>query len=115
LAIRDDAEFLFNDSIDIPSSPATGRWEVLGMLAAMREADDVFFDGVSQIRMPRWHRGRVALAGDAAYAPSFLTGQGSSLVLVGAYMLAGSLSGRDHAAGLAAYEDGTLPLKPAAG
>ncbi|MEV6623919.1 FAD-dependent monooxygenase [Amycolatopsis sp. NPDC051106] len=60
-------------------------------------------------------RGRVALAGDAAYAPSFLTGQGSCLALVGAYMLAGSLAGRDHAAGLAAYEDGTLPLKPAAG
>jgi 2-polyprenyl-6-methoxyphenol hydroxylase-like FAD-dependent oxidoreductase len=86
---------------------ADAGWEVPGMLAAMHEADDVFFDGVSQIRMPRWHRGRVALAGDAAYAPSFLTGQGSSLALVGAYMLAGSLAGRDHAAGFAAYEDGT--------
>jgi 2-polyprenyl-6-methoxyphenol hydroxylase-like FAD-dependent oxidoreductase len=86
---------------------ADAGWEVPGMLAAMHEADDVFFDGVSQIRLPRWHRGRVALAGDAAYAPSFLTGQGSSLALVGAYMLAGSLAGRDHAAGFAAYEDGT--------
>jgi 2-polyprenyl-6-methoxyphenol hydroxylase-like FAD-dependent oxidoreductase len=82
-------------------------WEVPGMLAAMHEADDVFFDGVNQIRMPRWHRGRVALAGDAAYAPSFLTGQGSSLALVGAYMLAGSLADRDHITGLAAYEDST--------
>lgn len=86
---------------------ADAGWEVPAMLAAMHEADDVFFDGVSQIRMPRWHSGRVALAGDAAYAPSFLTGQGSSLALVGAYMLAGSLAGRDHTAGFAAYEAGT--------
>ncbi|WP_432039239.1 FAD-dependent monooxygenase [Streptomyces cucumeris] len=82
-------------------------WEVPGMVAAMREADDLFFDVVSQIRLPRWSSGRVALVGDAAYAPSFLTGQGSSLALVGAYMLAGSLADRDHAAGFAAYEQNT--------
>ncbi|MFH8359745.1 FAD-dependent monooxygenase [Streptomyces anulatus] len=83
-------------------------WEVPGMLAALRDADDLFFDEVSQIRMPRWSSGRVALVGDAAYAPSFLTGQGSSLALVGAYMLAGSLAAeRDHAAGFAAYERDT--------
>ncbi|MFE2848901.1 FAD-dependent monooxygenase [Streptomyces scopuliridis] len=86
---------------------ADAGWEVPGMLAAMRDADDLFFDVVSQIRMPRWSSGRVALVGDAAYAPSFLTGQGSSLALVGAYMLAGSLADRDHAAGFAAYEHNT--------
>ncbi|MFE7541027.1 FAD-dependent monooxygenase [Streptomyces platensis] len=86
---------------------ADAGWEVPGMLAAMRDADDLFFDGVSQIRMPHWSSGRVALVGDAAYAPSFLTGQGSSLALVGAYMLAGSLADRDHAAGFAAYEHHT--------
>ena len=86
---------------------ADAGWEVPGMLTALRDADDLFFDGVSQIRMPRWSSGRVALVGDAAYAPSFLTGQGSSLALVGAYMLAGSLADRDHAAGFAAYEHHT--------
>ncbi|MFI2257618.1 FAD-dependent monooxygenase [Streptomyces tubercidicus] len=86
---------------------ADARWEVPGMLAALRDADDLFFDGVSQIRMPRWSSGRVALVGDAAYAPSFLTGQGSSLALVGAYMLAGSLADRGHTAGFAAYEHHT--------
>ncbi|WP_432097638.1 FAD-dependent monooxygenase [Streptomyces sp. bgisy100] len=86
---------------------ADAGWEVPGMVAAMRDADDLFFDGVSQIRMPRWSSGRVALVGDAAYAPSFLTGQGSSLALVGAYMLAGSLADRDHAAGFTAYEHHT--------
>ncbi|MCM4083429.1 FAD-dependent monooxygenase [Paractinoplanes hotanensis] len=82
-------------------------WEVPGMLAAMHKADDLFFDGVSQIHLPRWSSGRVALLGDAAYAPSFLTGQGTSLALVGAYMLAASLADRDHAAGFAAYERDT--------
>ncbi|SER56352.1 FAD-dependent oxidoreductase [Streptomyces qinglanensis] len=82
-------------------------WEVPGMLAALHDADDLFFDAVSQIRMPRWSSGRVALVGDAAYAPSFLTGQGSSLALVGAYMLAASLADRDHVAGFAAYEQHT--------
>ncbi|MDC0769166.1 FAD-dependent monooxygenase [Streptomyces sp. HD] len=82
-------------------------WEVPGMIAAMRDAEDLFVDVVSQIRMPRWSSGRVALVGDAAYAPSFLTGQGSSLALVGAYMLAGALADRDAAAGFAAYEDTT--------
>ncbi|MFD9940477.1 FAD-dependent monooxygenase [Nonomuraea sp. NPDC059023] len=86
---------------------ADAGWEVPGMLAAMRETDDVFFDAVSQIRMPGWSSGRVALVGDAAYAPSFLSGQGTSLALVGAYMLAGSLVGRDPAAGFAAYEQST--------
>lgn len=80
-------------------------WEVPAMVTALRHADDPFFDTVSQIRMPRWSSGRVALVGDAAYAPSFLTGQGSSLALVGAYLLAGSLAAhRDHTAAFAAYE-----------
>ncbi|MGW7042121.1 FAD-dependent monooxygenase [Streptomyces avermitilis] len=86
---------------------ADARWEVPGLIAAMRDADDLFIDVVSQIRMPRWSSGRVALVGDAAYAPSFLTGQGTSLALVGAYMLAGSLADRDAAAGFAAYEHNT--------
>lgn len=67
-------------------------WEVPALVAGMRAADDVFFDVVSQIRMPRWSTGRVGLVGDAAHAPSFLSGQGSSLALVGAYVLAGELA-----------------------
>jgi 2-polyprenyl-6-methoxyphenol hydroxylase-like FAD-dependent oxidoreductase len=84
---------------------ADAGWEVPGILAAMRDADDLFFDTAGQIRMPHWSSGRVALVGDAAYAPSFLTGQGSSLALVGAYMLANALAtNRDHTAAFATYE-----------
>lgn len=86
---------------------AGAGWEVPGMVDAMRDADDLFFDAAGQIRMPHWSSGRVALVGDAAYAPSFLTGQGSSLALVGAYMLANALAeNRDHTAAFAAYEHG---------
>ncbi|MEV0439484.1 FAD-dependent monooxygenase [Streptomyces spectabilis] len=84
---------------------AGAGWEVPGLVDAMREADDLFCDTAGQIRMPHWSQGRVALVGDAAYAPSFLTGQGTSLALVGAYMLAHSLAThRDHTAAFAAYE-----------
>lgn len=86
---------------------ADAGWQVPGMLNAMRHAEDLFFDTVGQIHLSRWSSGRVALVGDAAYAPSFLTGQGSGLALVGAYMLAGSLAGQDHTAGFAAYEHDT--------
>ena len=78
------------------------------MVTAMCSAADLFFDVVSQIRLPRWSTGRVALVGDAACAPSFLTGQGSSLALAGAYMLAGALAAApDHTAAFAAYERDT--------
>jgi 2-polyprenyl-6-methoxyphenol hydroxylase-like FAD-dependent oxidoreductase len=90
---------------------AADGWEVPRLVAAMRTADDLFFDVISQIHLPRWSTGRVALVGDAAHAPSFLTGQGSSLALVGAYMLAGELAtAPDHASAFAAYEKATRPF-----
>jgi 2-polyprenyl-6-methoxyphenol hydroxylase-like FAD-dependent oxidoreductase len=78
----------------------------------MRSADDFFFDTVSQIRMPRWSTRRVALAGDAAYAPALLSGQGTSLALIGAYVLAGELgaAGGDPALAFAAYERALRPF-----
>ncbi|MEV6556788.1 FAD-dependent monooxygenase [Nocardia sp. NPDC051756] len=80
-------------------------WEIPRMVAEMRAAEDLFFDAVSQIRMTNWSLGRVALVGDAAYAPSFLTGQGTSLALVGAYVLAGELAAHaDHAEAFDAYD-----------
>ncbi|MFJ2813367.1 MULTISPECIES: FAD-dependent monooxygenase [unclassified Streptomyces] len=86
-------------------------WQVPRMVAAMREADDLFFDVVSQIHLPSWSRGRVVLAGDAAHATSFMSGQGSSVSLVGAYVLAGELATHaDHTAAFAAYERTLRPF-----
>jgi 2-polyprenyl-6-methoxyphenol hydroxylase-like FAD-dependent oxidoreductase len=93
---------------------SAGGWEVPRLLEAMKSAKDLYFDSVSQIRMPRWSAGRVALVGDAAYAPSFLSGQGTSMALVGAYVLAGELASHDDpAAAFAAYERITRPFMEA--
>ena len=84
---------------------ADGGWQVPRLVEAMRRADDLYFDSVSQIRMPRWSKGRVGLVGDSAFAPSFLSGQGTSLAIVGAYVLAGELASHtDPADALASYE-----------
>lgn len=90
---------------------AGGGWQVPRMVEALRRADDLFFDTVSQIRTPCWSKGRAALVGDAAYAPSFRSGQGTSIALVGAYVLAGELAAHDDPAdAFAAYERITRPF-----
>ncbi|WP_427007753.1 FAD-dependent monooxygenase [Pseudarthrobacter sp. H2] len=53
--------------------------------------EDIYYDQVAQIRMPRWHTGRVVLLGDAAAAVSLLAGQGASLGMAAAYVLAEEL------------------------
>jgi 2-polyprenyl-6-methoxyphenol hydroxylase-like FAD-dependent oxidoreductase len=84
------------------------------LVEAMQRADDLFFDTVSQIHVPRWSSGRVALVGDAAHAPSFLSGQGSSLALVGAYVLAGELAAHaDPVDAFASYERIARPFMEA--
>jgi len=79
-------------------------WETARMVAAMREADDLFFDVVSQIHLPRWTDGRVALVGDAAHAPSNSSGQGASLSIESAVQLARCLRDLDVPSAFAAYE-----------
>jgi 2-polyprenyl-6-methoxyphenol hydroxylase-like FAD-dependent oxidoreductase len=76
------------------------------LLAELDGSTDFFFDSISQVRMDAWSRGRVVLLGDAAYCPSPLSGMGTGLAVVGAYVLAGELAaaGGSHAAGFAAYE-----------
>ena len=81
-------------------------WEAPEMLSRLPEARTFYLDSASQIRMPAWTRGRVALVGDAAAAPSLLAGQGTALAMIEAYVLAAELqsAGGDHSAGFAAYE-----------
>jgi 2-polyprenyl-6-methoxyphenol hydroxylase-like FAD-dependent oxidoreductase len=82
------------------------RWEIPRLLAAMRDAPDFYFDSVSQIQMDNWSADRVTLVGDAGYCPSPLSGQGTSLALFGAYVLAGApqAAGGDHGIAFAAYQ-----------
>ncbi|MEU9131469.1 FAD-dependent monooxygenase [Kitasatospora sp. NPDC048540] len=68
-------------------------WLVPELLAAMRTAEDFAFDPMGQVHLDSWHRGRTVLLGDAGYCATPLTGLGTSLALVGAYVLAGELAG----------------------
>jgi 2-polyprenyl-6-methoxyphenol hydroxylase-like FAD-dependent oxidoreductase len=70
---------------------AGAGWQCDALLAAAQEADDFYFDSFLQVRMPSWTSGRIALVGDAGYCASPLSGMGTSLALVGAYLLAGEL------------------------
>ncbi|MGW3997787.1 FAD-dependent monooxygenase [Amycolatopsis sp. NPDC004772] len=78
-------------------------WEIPELLSAMREADDFYFDPVCQIVMDRLSTGCVTLLGDAGYCPSPASGQGTSLALAGAYVLAGELAS-DFSEALPRYE-----------
>jgi 2-polyprenyl-6-methoxyphenol hydroxylase-like FAD-dependent oxidoreductase len=69
-----------------------GEWECPRILEALNACGELYFDRVSQIKMPSWSRGRVALVGDAAFCVSLLAGQGSALAMTAAYVLAGELA-----------------------
>ncbi|MFD1544213.1 FAD-dependent monooxygenase [Nonomuraea guangzhouensis] len=86
---------------------AGAGWESATLLAAMPHSPDFYFDSASQVHLDRWSAGRVALVGDAAHSPSPLSGQGTSLALVGAYVLAGELkaAGGDHRVAFARYQE----------
>ena len=84
------------------------------VLAQLDDAP-MYFDALGQVRAPSWSKGRVTLLGDAAFCPSPVGGGGSSLALIGAYVLAGELSrAADHRAALAGYEQFMRPHVAAA-
>lgn len=80
-------------------------WETERVLDGMDRASDLYFEAVSQVRLPRFSDGRVGLVGDAAWCASPISGMGTTLALLGAYVLAGELARHDdHRAAFAAYE-----------
>jgi 2-polyprenyl-6-methoxyphenol hydroxylase-like FAD-dependent oxidoreductase len=70
-------------------------WETARLLEYMESAPDFYFDAVSQVKMDRWSSGRSALVGDAAWCASPLSGMGTGMAVVGAYVLAGELAEAD--------------------
>jgi 2-polyprenyl-6-methoxyphenol hydroxylase-like FAD-dependent oxidoreductase len=87
-------------------------WECPEILRALDRIGELYFDPVTQIRLSQWHRGRVALVGDAAFCPSVLAGEGSSLAMAGAYLLAGELGAAagDFRAAYSSYQARFKPL-----
>jgi 2-polyprenyl-6-methoxyphenol hydroxylase-like FAD-dependent oxidoreductase len=126
-AMRDDRTLflcIFHDDY-LPGDPRTDAerraalhtiygalgWESGAILAALDASPELYFDRISQIRLPHWTRGRVALVGDAAACVSLLAGEGTGLAMAEAYTLAAELSSApDHATAFAAYERRLMPF-----
>lgn len=107
------------DELSLPADPCAAvrraygslGWVVPEVLAHCPPAADVYYDDVAQIEMPSWHRGRVVLLGDACFAVSLLAGQGASLAVAGAFVLAEQLRHADDLdSALAAYERAWRPV-----
>ncbi|EXG81927.1 FAD-dependent monooxygenase [Cryptosporangium arvum] len=87
------AMFLYEgDERDLRAAYADQGWEVPRLLDGVDRADDVYSDALCQVKMDGWHRGPVVLVGDAAWCASPASGQGTSLALVGAYVLGAELA-----------------------
>ncbi len=85
-------------------------WEARRLLEAMPDAYDFYFDEMSQVRLPSWSAGRVTLLGDAAFGPSPMSGQGTSLALIGGYLLAHHIAtAADLPAAFTLWERGFRP------
>jgi 2-polyprenyl-6-methoxyphenol hydroxylase-like FAD-dependent oxidoreductase len=127
LSLRDDVTmflFTFVDDGSVANREPTAQqaalrerladagWEVPAILDRMGDANTFYCDRVSQIRMPSWTRGRVALLGDAAACVSLLAGQGSALAMVEAYVLAAELARAkgNHVEAFARYEKELMPF-----
>ncbi|MFJ4669427.1 FAD-dependent monooxygenase [Kitasatospora purpeofusca] len=89
-------------------------WERTRMLDALHRSTDFYADVMAQVHLDSWSAGRTVLLGDAGYCASPLSGQGTSLALVGAYVLAEELGrARDGGAGhRAAYERYERRMRP---
>lgn len=87
-------------------------WEIPRLLETIDDARDFYIGPMAQVKMDRWTKGRIALVGDAAYCPSPYTGQGTSLAIVGAYVLARELarSEGDFASAFARYDQTMRPF-----
>ncbi|EME46001.1 hypothetical protein DOTSEDRAFT_147855 [Dothistroma septosporum NZE10] len=81
-------------------------WEAERVLQALDQASDFYMQKVAQIKLPHWSNGRVVVVGDAGYCPSPISGMGTTVGIVGSYILAGELAKqpKDVPAAFTAYE-----------
>jgi 2-polyprenyl-6-methoxyphenol hydroxylase-like FAD-dependent oxidoreductase len=89
-----------------------GGWHAPAILAAMAETGDFYFDELARIDMPTLNTGRVTLLGDAGYCGSPMTGMGTAMAIVGAYVLGGEIAATpdDLPGALARYEQKVTPF-----
>jgi len=86
--------------------------EVTRVIESLSTDDYVFYDNVGVMALPTLAKGRVVLLGDAGYCPTFLSGMGASLGLLGARALAQALreSPTDVEAALALFDGLIQPI-----
>ncbi|MFI6094576.1 FAD-dependent oxidoreductase [Lentzea sp. NPDC051213] len=118
-AVRDGsmaALMLYRSSSQaVPADPVAAlrdRFGDLGWVASELLSvvpQDVYYDEVSQVDMPSWHRGKVVLVGDACGAVSLFAGHGASLALTGAHVLVEELTADPDGA----FERYQARMKPA--
>ncbi|GFE65227.1 FAD-dependent monooxygenase [Litoreibacter roseus] len=81
-------------------------WEAERLSDALEDVDDIFLGPLHQIKSKTWSRGRCVLAGDAAHCPTPYTGMGTTLALIGSYILANELAAHtNHEDAFKAYEE----------
>jgi len=87
-------------------------WKLPALLASADADRDFYFGRISQIGVPCWLHGRVALVGNAAYSGSPMTGFGGSITIIGAERMADALEqhARDHVPAFRHYEEGLRPF-----
>ncbi|HEX5037812.1 MAG TPA: FAD-dependent monooxygenase [bacterium] len=87
-------------------------WILQDVLRAVPEGCPLFFDSLTQIRMPSWYQRRVALVGDACGCLTLLAGQGASMAMAESFVLASELkkSGGDSRPAFQAYEKFLRPV-----
>ncbi|QUR68414.1 FAD-dependent monooxygenase [Mycobacterium spongiae] len=66
-------------------------WVVPQVLRKLPPPSEIYYDQVAQVTLPHWSSGRCVLVGDACFAVSVLAGQGASMAMGGAYVLADQL------------------------
>lgn len=86
-------------------------WVIPQLVEGTKQADDFFFDAVAQIQLDNWYQDRVALVGDACQCLTLLAGQGASMGMAGAYLLADELqrAGGDYKIAFPAYQQRLKP------
>lgn len=79
-------------------------WEAPRIIKQIMTADNFYSDELMQVKLSKWSQHRVVLVGDAAWAPTPFTGEGTQLAILGAWVLAQEMSRNRNLAGLENYE-----------
>ena len=84
-------------------------WEAARVIEEMLRSDNFYADDLKQVKLPKWSQHRVAITGDAAWAPTPITGQGNQLAIIGAWVLAQEMFRQQSPAAFEAYEKRLRP------